>query len=103
LGSRRSGSDPLAYLIVGRCHGGSEGRLLVGTNTAQVRSAYAVPAVRRHGIGSVLLHHAVTWAREGGFERLFVEHETANLEGGAFWRRHFSRFLVFSMRYVERT
>ncbi len=99
----RSGGAPLAYLIVGRCRGGSEGRLLAGTNTAQVRSAYAVPALRRRGIGTVLLHHAVTWAREAGFERLFVEHETANLEGSSFWQRHFSRFLVFSMRYVART
>lgn len=45
----------------------------------------------------------MTWARDAGFDRMFVEHETANLEGGAFWRRHFSPYLVFSMRYVDRT
>ena len=91
-----------AYLIVGPCAGETEGRLLAGTRTAQVRSAYARPELRRHGIGSALLQRAVRWARDTGYERLFVEHETANLEGGAFWRRHFSPFLRVSMRYVER-
>jgi GNAT superfamily N-acetyltransferase len=97
----RRGARPLAYLVVGRCPGASEGRLLQGTSTAQIRSAYAVPEARRRGIGSALLQHAVAWAREGGFERLFVEHETANLHGGPFWRRHFEAFALFSLRYVQ--
>ncbi len=97
----RRGAEPVAYLVVGRCQGASEGRLLAGTTTAQIRSAYAVASVRRHGIGAVLLRRAVAWARRAGYERVFVEHETANLEGSAFWGRHFARFVVFSMRYVE--
>lgn len=110
-GHRRSGDElfvyvvdgqPLAYLVAGPCRGRTEGRMLVDTNTAQVRSAYAVSSVRRGGIGTALLQHAVRWARETGFDRMFVEHETANPEGGAFWRRYFSPFLVFSMRYVDR-
>ena len=99
----REGGETLAYLIVGRCAGGSEGRLLAGTSTAQVRSAFTLPAARRRGIGAALLQHAVAWARAHGFERLFVEHETANLHGGAFWQRHFAPYLVFSLRYVDRT
>ncbi len=98
----RDGDAPLAYLIVGRCPGESEGRLLAGTATAQVRSAFVVPAARRGGIGGALLQHAVDWARDAGFERLFVEHESANPLGAPFWRRHFAPFLVFSMRYVDR-
>ena len=42
-------------------------------------------------------------AGDAGFERLFVEHETANPLGAPFWGRHFASFLVFSMRYVDRT
>lgn len=97
----RDGDAPLAYLIVGRCPGETEGRLLAETATAQVRSAFVVPAARRGGIGGALLQHAVAWARDAGFERLFVEHETANLLGAPFWGRHFASFLVFSMRYVD--
>lgn len=99
----REGREDVAYLVAGACPGTSEGRLLAGTRTAQIRAAYAAPAMRRHGIGSALLQRAVTWARAEGFERMFVEHETANLEGGPFWRRHFTPFLEFSMRYVDRT
>ncbi len=99
----REGGEALGYLIVGRCEGGSEGRLLEGTSTAQVRSAFTVPAARRRGIGAALLQQAISWARAQGFERLFVEHETANLCGGAFWRRHFEPYLLFSLRYVDRT
>ena len=99
----RIGGAIVAYLIVGACVGRTEGRLVAGTRTAQVRSAYARPRSRRLGIGSALLQRAVAWARDAGHERLFVEHETANLEGGAFWRRHFAPYLRFSMRYVERT
>ncbi len=99
----REGGEMLAYLIVGRCAGGSEGRLLEGTSTAQVRSAFTVPAARRRGIGAALLQQAIAWVRARGFERLFVEHETANLCGGAFWRRHFAPYLFFSLRYVDRT
>ena len=99
----RGGGAIVAYLIVGACAGQTEGRLLAGTRTAQLRSAYARPASRRRGIGSALLQRAVAWARDAGYQRLFVEHETANLEGRAFWRRHFAPFLRFSMRYVQRT
>lgn len=99
----RSGNRTLAYLVVGRCPGLTEGRLLGGTSTAQVRSAYTVPAARGHGIGTALLGHAVSWAAAAGFERLLVEHETANPLGGPFWRRHFAPFVTFSMRYVDRS
>jgi GNAT superfamily N-acetyltransferase len=99
----RADGQARAYLIVGPCLGTSEGRLLAGTSTAQIKSAYAVPTARRRGIGGALLRAAVAWARDTGFERVFVEHETANLEGGAFWRRHFMPYLLFSMRYVDRT
>jgi GNAT superfamily N-acetyltransferase len=99
----RDGDAPLAYLVVGPCPGETEGRLLAGTATAQVRSAFVVPAARRGGIGGALLQRAVAWARDAGFERLFVEHESANPLGAPFWGRHFAAFLVFSMRYVDRT
>lgn len=95
------GGGPAAYFIVDRCRGEGEGRLLRGTNSAQVLSAYASPRARGRGVGRALLDACVGWAREQGFERLMVEHETANLLGSAFWGRHFNPYLAFSMRYVE--
>ena len=98
----RADGAPVAYLVVGRCEGAGEGRLLAGSTTAQVRSAYTRPAHRRQGIAGALLQHAVTWARVRGYERLFVEHETANPLGAAFWARHFAPFVTFSLRCIDR-
>ncbi len=97
---RESGA-PAAYLVAGPCLGASEGLVLRNTNSAQVLSAYARPEARGRGVGKALLSAAVEWARERGYERLFVEHETANLSASRFWGRHFSPYLYFSMRYVE--
>lgn len=95
------GGRPDAYFAVGPCAGEHEGRLLKGTGSAQVLGAYARPLARGKGVGAALLGACVAWARERGFERVMVEHETANLAGSAFWGRHFRPYLAFSMRYVE--
>ncbi len=97
----RENRKPLAYFIAGLCTGSQDGRILRNTNTAQVLSAYASPCARGRGIGKALLSRTIGWAREQGFARLFVEHETANACGENFWRKHFNPYLYFSMRYVE--
>jgi GNAT superfamily N-acetyltransferase len=76
--------EPCAYMIVGQSTIGGEGFLLEQTNTAQIKSAYARPDVRRKGIGAALLQHAIAWSQQQGYERVFVEHETANIYGGIF-------------------
>ncbi|NKB72314.1 MAG: GNAT family N-acetyltransferase [Candidatus Latescibacteria bacterium] len=95
--------EPAAYFIVGEAGDSHEGVLLRQTNTAQIKSAYAKPGMRHRGIGKALLRRAVEWAAAGGYDRLFVEHETANHYGGPFWRRHFQPYLYGSMRYIEKT
>jgi GNAT superfamily N-acetyltransferase len=94
---------PAAYFTVGPCRGEEEGFLLRDSNTAQILAAYARPSSRGRDIGKALLNEALAWAREQGHARLFVEHETANIYGGTFWRKHFRPYLYFSMRYVEST
>jgi GNAT superfamily N-acetyltransferase len=76
--------EPCAYMIVGQSTIGGEGFLLEQTNTAQIKSAYARPDVRRKGIGAALLQRAIAWSQQQGYERVFVEHETANIYGGIF-------------------
>jgi GNAT superfamily N-acetyltransferase len=94
-------SQPCAYLIIGKSTTGREGFLLQQTNTAQIKSAYTRQNLRGKGVGTALLQHAIQWSRQQGYERIFVEHETANLAGGAFWSRYFAPYLYFSMRYVD--
>jgi GNAT superfamily N-acetyltransferase len=95
--------QPCAYFIVGESAVGAEGFLLQRTNTAQIKSAYARPEARSRGIGAALLQNAVEWARQRGYACLFVEHETANVYGGNFWRKHFAPYAHFSMRYIDNT
>lgn len=94
---------PCAYVIMGESTVGAEGFLLQKTNTAQIKAAYARPGTRRKGVGTALVQRAIQWSQEQGYERIFVEHETANLDGGNFWRKYFSPYLYFSMRYVDCT
>jgi GNAT superfamily N-acetyltransferase len=96
-------AEPCAYMIVGESTIDGEGFLLEQTNTAQIKSAYARPEVRGKGVGTALLQHAIEWSQQQGYERVFVEHETANLYGGNFWRTYFTPYLYASMRYIDTT
>lgn len=91
----------VGYLSVGASSENGEGFLLRGTRSAQVKGAFVRPGSRERSIGASLLEAAVLWARERGFERLFVEHETANGPGAAFWSRRFDPFVAYAMRYVD--
>ena len=95
--------EPRAYMIVGASTIGGEGLLLEQTNTAQIKSAYAQPEVRGKRIGTALLQRAIQWSHGQGYERLFVEHETANFYGGNFWGKYFNPYLYSSMRYIDAT
>jgi len=95
--------EPCAYMIVGSSTIGGEGFLLEQTNTAQIKSAYARPEIRGKGIGTALLQRAIEWSHQQGYERLFVEHETANVYGGNFWRSYFTPYIYASMRYIDTT
>jgi GNAT superfamily N-acetyltransferase len=92
---------PAAYFITGACDETEEGFLLHNSNTAQIMSAYAKPSARGRGIGKALLAKSIDWAREEGYKTLFVSHETANIYGGNFWRKHFHPYLYCSMRYID--
>ena len=94
-----------AYLSVGQSDSGTlkEGFLLRGTRTAEIKNAFVRADIRGTGIGTSLLQRAVDWSVERGYKRLFVEFETANYFGGNFWRRHFTPYLYFSMRYIDNT
>ena len=94
---------PCAYMIVGNSTIDGEGFLLQNTNTAQIKSAYARPDIRRKGIGKALLQRVIEWSQAHSYERIFVEHETANFSGSIFWKKHFNPYIYFSMRYIDNT
>ncbi|MBL8966107.1 MAG: GNAT family N-acetyltransferase [Spirochaetaceae bacterium] len=93
--------EAVGCLSVGASTERGEGFLLRGTNSAQVKGVYVRPAWRKRAVGASLLQAALYWTRASGFERLFVEHETANNPGAAFWARHFEPFVAYAMRYAD--
>jgi len=96
-------NKPGAYFTVGDLKESGEGFLLQNTSTAQIKAAYVQPHLRGKGIGKALLQRAIEWSQDQSYERLFVEHETANYYGGNFWSKHFSPYLYFSLRYIDNT
>jgi len=97
------GGKPAAYFTVGESARLGEGFLLQKTNTGQIKSAFVQPGVRSKGVGTALLQYTVAWAKKRNYERLFVEHETANYYGGYFWGKYFQPYLYFSLRYIDNT
>jgi GNAT superfamily N-acetyltransferase len=77
----------LAFLRIGAC--ATDVAMLVrDPGTASVTAAYTRPEVRGGGIASSLLDAALAWAREAGYLRWAVDHESANREAARFWARH---------------
>ena len=46
------------------------------------------PSARRNGIGSSLLHEAVTWSRSFQADKIFIEVRASNLSALRFYERH---------------
>lgn len=99
----RDDSEITGFVMVGKSADGEEGFVLQNTNSAELKIAYIKKNSRGQGMGAQLLNRAVSWAAAQGYDRIMVEHETANVTGSRFWQRYFSPYLHFSMRYVEQT
>ncbi len=67
-------------------------------STASVTAAFTRDELRGTSIASHLLDAAIAWAREAGYARWAVDHESANREGGRFWARHATTVAVSMSR-----
>jgi GNAT superfamily N-acetyltransferase len=93
---------PLAWLQVGPCV--SDVAMVVrDAGTASITAAFTEPAFRGGGVASALLEAAIAWARDRGYERCAVDHESANREAGRFWVRHFTPAALSMGRRLART
>lgn len=84
--AERDGS-PIAFLRIEPC--ASDIAMLVrDPGTASVTGAFTLAEARGSEVASHLLAAAVDWAREHGYARWAVDHESANGEAARFWSRH---------------
>ncbi|MFO7990736.1 MAG: GNAT family N-acetyltransferase [Thermoplasmata archaeon] len=79
----------------------AETPLLASEDTCRVASAYAEHDYRGKGVGTALLREAVLWAKESDLKRLYVEGESANIQGGNFWMKHFEPVVYTVRRCVD--
>jgi GNAT superfamily N-acetyltransferase len=72
--------------------------------TASITGAFTIPSRRGVDIATCLLAAAVDWARDAGYARIAVDHESANGEGARFWARHCTPVAVsLTRRLAPRT
>lgn len=79
----------------------AETPILASEDTCRIASAYAHSEYRGRGVGAALLREAVSWAKENDLKRLYVEGESANIQGGNFWMKHFEPVVYTVRRCVD--
>lgn len=80
---------PVACLRIGPC-ATDIATIVRDAGTASITAAFTEAPFRGDGLATALLAAAVGWARDAGYERCAVDHESANREAGRFWARHFT-------------
>lgn len=99
---RRTLADPATATLIAELDGRALAMLRIGPSatdvativrdpgTASITAAFTVADRRGDGIATGLLHAAIAWARDAGYVRAAVDHESANGEAFRFWSRHFT-------------
>ena len=77
----------VAYVRIGPC-AQDVAMMVRDPSTASVTRAFTHEELRGTGIATHVLDAAIAWAREAGYARWAVDHESANREAGRFWARH---------------
>jgi len=93
------GNEPIGYMHVKENE--AETWLMTDEKTGRIAGAYIKEKYRQKGIGTALLCEAVAWAREKGLERIYVEGESANIQGGNFWMKHFTPVVYTGRRCID--
>jgi GNAT superfamily N-acetyltransferase len=79
---------PVAFLRIGPS-ATDVATIVRDPGTASVTAAFTVPELRGEGVATALLSAAHGWARDAGYARIAVDHESANGDAERFWMRHF--------------
>ena len=91
---------PVAYLRIGPSS--RDAAMVVrDPGTASITGAFTVPERRGENVATGLLDRALAWARENGYVRCAVDHESANLEATRFWSRQFKPAAFTYVRRVS--
>jgi GNAT superfamily N-acetyltransferase len=76
-------------------------QIIVDEQTTSIYAAFAKEEVRRNGIATALLDHALKFARASGYERCAVSFEPMNLLGTRFWLKYFKPVCFSVVRHID--
>jgi GNAT superfamily N-acetyltransferase len=94
-----AGGRAIAYLRIGPS-ADDVAMIVRDPGTASITGAFTEPEMRREGVATALLDTALGWARDAGYVRCAVDHESANPEATRFWRGEFEPVAVSYARVL---
>jgi len=75
--------------------------IIVDEKTTSIYAAFANENLRRKGIATALLDHALKSAQASGYERCAVSFEPMNLLGTRFWLKYFKPVCFSVFRHID--
>jgi GNAT superfamily N-acetyltransferase len=75
--------------------------IIVDKKTTSIYAAFAKEEIRRKGIATTLLDHALKSAQASGYERCAVSFEPMNLLGTRFWLKYFKPVCISVFRHID--
>jgi GNAT superfamily N-acetyltransferase len=75
--------------------------IICDEKTTSIYAAFAKEEIRRNGIATALLDHALKFAKNSGYERCAVSFEPMNVLGTRFWLKYFYPVCFSIVRYID--
>ncbi|HSB67227.1 MAG TPA: GNAT family N-acetyltransferase [Anaerolineales bacterium] len=76
-------------------------QIIVDEKTTSIYAAFAREEIRRNGIATALLDHALKFAQASGYQRCAVSFEPMNLLGTRFWLKYFKPVCFSVVRHID--
>jgi GNAT superfamily N-acetyltransferase len=76
-------------------------QIIVDEKTTSIYAAFAKEEIRKNGIATALLDHALKFAKNFGYERCAVSFEPMNLLGTRFWLKYFKPVCFSVVRCID--
>ena len=92
--------EPVAFMRLGPADD-DVCTIIYDEKTTSIYAAFTKEKVRRGGIGTILLDHALKSARASGYERCAVPFEPMNLIGTRFWLKYFKPVCFSVLRPID--
>jgi len=92
--------EPVAFLRLGPADD-DVCTIIYDEKTTSIYAAFTKEEVRREGIATALLNHALKSARASGYKRCAVPFEPMNLSGTRFWLKYFNPVCFSVLRHID--